>query len=86
MDVIYLSVSRLVAGRIEQRGCVYIWRSSLVLRRDSEISLRKQCNPQAPAGQELCRRGSETHPEASHGGRDPLHYGRAHPCTGVTGL
>ncbi len=80
----FFSVSRLVSEHFEQWGCV--WRGSAVLRWDSEISLRKQCNPQTPAGQELYRCGSEAHPEAAHGRRHRLHYSRTHPSTGVLDL
>lgn len=83
---VFFSGSRLLSGHFEQWGCVCIWRGSALLCWDSEISLRKQCNPQTPAGQELHWCGSETHPEALHGGRHQLHYSRTHPCTGVSDL
>lgn len=84
VNISFSSVSRLVSGHSEQWRCVCIWRSSAVLCRGSEIPLRKQCNPQTAAGQQLYWCGSETHPEALCCRRHQLHYGRAHPCTGVS--
>lgn len=84
VNVQFFSVSRLVFGDFEQRGCVHIWRSSAVLCWDSEVPLRKQCNPQTPFGQELHWCSSKTHPEALHSRWHQLHYSGPHSCTGVS--
>lgn len=77
------SMSRLVSGPLEQWRCVCVWWSSAVLCWGSEISLRKQCNSQTPAGQQLHRCCSDTHQKAVCSGRHQPDDGRAHPCTGV---
>lgn len=78
------SVPRDVAGHLDYRRCVDIGRSSAVLRRGSEIPLRKQRDPQALAGQQLHERGSEAHQASLRHRRRLLRHGRTHPCAGAS--
>lgn len=78
------SVPRDVAGHLDYRRCVGIRRSSAVLRRGSEIPLRKQRDPQAPAGQQLHERSSDAHQAPLRHRRRPPRHGRTHPCAGAS--
>lgn len=78
-----LCVFRVCSEHLDQRGCVCVWRSSLVLCWGSEIPVRKQHNGHAPAGQRLRCCVSEADPQALYSRTPQRHSDGTHTCPGL---